>query len=92
MVTGKQCFDNTCIQVHKDQRESLLRPVRTYYSIELQCMMLLYIVVQEQAAVIAELNTKLKSVEEDLEDANKREYSYIHVYTSLCKYTDSLQY
>ena len=36
-------------------------------------MMLLYIVVQEQAAVIAELNTKLKSVEEDLEGANKRE-------------------
>ena len=33
-------------------------------------MMLLYIVVQ---AVIAELNTKLKSVEEELETANKCE-------------------
>ena len=30
-------------------------------------------VVQEQAAVIAQLNTKLKSVEENLEDANKCE-------------------
>ena len=36
-------------------------------------MMLLYLVVQEQAAVIAELNTKLKSVEEELETANKCE-------------------
>ena len=34
---------------------------------------MLYIVVQEQAAVIAELNTKLKSVDKNLEDANKRE-------------------
>ena len=31
------------------------------------------IVVQEQAAVIAELNTKLKNVDKNLEDANKRE-------------------
>ena len=38
---------------------------------------MLYIVVQEQAAVIAELNTKLKSVDKNLEDANKREILYL---------------
>ena len=35
------------------------------------------IVVQEQAAVIAKLNTKLKSVVRNLEDANKREILYL---------------
>ena len=38
---------------------------------------LLYIVVQEQAAVIAELNIKLKSVDKNLEDANKCEILYL---------------
>ena len=36
---------------------------------------LMCIVVQEQAAVIAKLNIKLKSFEEDLRGANKRENS-----------------
>ena len=43
----------------------------------IQFSVLLYKVVQEQAAVIAELNTKLKSVDRNLEDANKREIPHL---------------
>ena len=35
-----------------------------------------FLVVQEQAAVIAQLNTKLKSIEKNFEDANKCKIVY----------------
>ena len=40
-------------------------------------LLALIIVVQEQAAVIAKLNAKLKSTEDNLEDANKHEILYL---------------
>ena len=45
-----------------------------------------YVVVQEQAAVIAELNTKLKSVDKNFEDANNCEILYLDIDTCVITY------
>ena len=76
---GKYCVILIYTAVQGWKRKSA-KTGNNIYSIELNCTgcMMFAAVVKEQTAVIAELNTKLQSVEEDLEAANKRECIYIY--------------